>query len=72
LVKHLNVTSSKDLAKHEAQVFVRVAEYRNNKQSPIITVAAYAWEIIETSKQAHLGNYQAIEGLIKRIIDKQF
>lgn len=30
--------------------------------------AAYPWEIIETSKQVHMGNYQPLEELIKRII----
>jgi len=30
--------------------------------------AAYPWEIIETSKQVHMGNYQPLEGLIKRIL----
>lgn len=30
--------------------------------------AAYAWEIVETSKQVHIGNYEPLENLIKRII----
>jgi len=30
--------------------------------------AAHPWEIVETSKQVHIGNYQPLENLIKRII----
>jgi len=30
--------------------------------------AAHPWEIVETSKQVHIGNYQPFENLIKRII----
>lgn len=30
--------------------------------------AAHPWEIIETSKQVHYGNYEPLENLIKRII----
>lgn len=30
--------------------------------------ATYPWEIVETSKQVHIGNYQPLEQMIKRII----
>jgi len=30
--------------------------------------ASHSWEIVETSKQVHIGNYEPLENLIKRII----
>lgn len=45
-----------------------ISELANTFQYSINWDAAHHWEIIKTSKQVHIGNYEPLENLIKRII----
>ncbi len=45
-----------------------ISKVANIFQYSINWDATYPWEIIETSKQVHIGNYEPLENLIKRII----
>jgi cell filamentation protein len=45
-----------------------ISELANVFQYAINWDAVHFWEIIETSKQVHTGNYEPLENLIKRII----
>ena len=45
-----------------------ITEVANTHQYSINWNAVHPWEIVETSKQVHIGNYEPLENLIKRII----
>ncbi len=45
-----------------------ISELANTFQYFINWDLAHPWEIVETSKQVHIGNYAPLENLIKRII----
>jgi len=45
-----------------------ISEVANVHQYSINWNAVHPWEVVETSKQAHAGNYEPLEYLIKRVI----